>query len=337
MTWPVRAGAADPADDGEHQILGADTRSRARPSTRISIDFDCRIQQRLGRQHMLDLAGADAEGERAERAMRGGVAVAADQGRAGQGEALLGADDMDDPLRPRRVGEVGDAEIGDIGLQRLELGRAFGVGDRDPPAVARHARRRRQIMVGHGQSEVGPAHAPALDPQAVERLRRRHLMDQVPVDIEQAGAVVAPLNHMGVPDLLVEGARPLAHPQQPRFMAISSLCASRAVNCDASRSRTLSPSSEQRALPCRSVVQQPPRSVASRLSASKRRRLGETEAEVEQHRRAGDRRRRDWRGSGRQCREPTRGSARTGRARTRRCWPTAAGRSSRRPPTARPT
>jgi hypothetical protein len=47
---------------------------------------------------MLDLAGADAEGERAERAVRRRVAVAADQGRAGQREALLRPDDVDDAL-----------------------------------------------------------------------------------------------------------------------------------------------------------------------------------------------------------------------------------------------
>jgi hypothetical protein len=33
---------------------------------------------------MLDLAGADAEGERAEAAVAGGVAIAADDGRAGR-------------------------------------------------------------------------------------------------------------------------------------------------------------------------------------------------------------------------------------------------------------
>ena len=47
---------------------------------------------------MLDLGGADAVGQRAEGAVRRGVAVAADDGRARQREALLGADDVDDAL-----------------------------------------------------------------------------------------------------------------------------------------------------------------------------------------------------------------------------------------------
>ena len=41
---------------------------------------------------------ADAVRERAEGAVRRGVAVAADDGHAGQREALLGADDVDDAL-----------------------------------------------------------------------------------------------------------------------------------------------------------------------------------------------------------------------------------------------
>ena len=47
--------------------------------------------------------GADAEGERAERAVRGGVRVAADESEPGLRDALLGADDVHDAL-PRIVG-----------------------------------------------------------------------------------------------------------------------------------------------------------------------------------------------------------------------------------------
>ena len=56
------------------------------------------LGQGLGGEHVLDLAGADAEGQGAERAVGGGVAVAADDGHARLGEALLGADDVDDAL-----------------------------------------------------------------------------------------------------------------------------------------------------------------------------------------------------------------------------------------------
>ena len=57
----------------------------------------------LGGQHVLDLAGADPEGQGAERPVGGRVAVAADDGHARLGEALLGADHVDDAL-PEPIG-----------------------------------------------------------------------------------------------------------------------------------------------------------------------------------------------------------------------------------------
>ena len=42
--------------------------------------------------------------------------------------------------------------------------------------------------------------------QALERLRARHLVHEVPVDIEQAGAVRLLVDQVVVPDLVVEGA-----------------------------------------------------------------------------------------------------------------------------------
>ena len=52
--------------------------------------------------HSLD---ADAERDRAECAVGAGMAVAADQGHAGQREAELGSDDMDDAVAPVAAAE----------------------------------------------------------------------------------------------------------------------------------------------------------------------------------------------------------------------------------------
>jgi hypothetical protein len=43
--------------------------------------------------------------------------------------------------------------------------------------------------------------------QALEGLRRGHLMHQVPVDIDQARAVVLLMDQVVVPDLVEQGAR----------------------------------------------------------------------------------------------------------------------------------
>ena len=155
------------------------------------------LGQRLGRQHVLDLARADAERERAERAVGGGVGVAADDRHARLGQAELRADHVHDPVAavPERI--QADAELGAVAVERLELRLRELVGI---------ARAGGDVVVGGGHRAVGPAHAPAGRPQPLERLRARHLVHQMQVDEQQ---VVA--DHVIVPDLLEQGARRLWH------------------------------------------------------------------------------------------------------------------------------
>jgi hypothetical protein len=114
------AGSADHTGDVKDDVLRAD----AGPDITVDAHFHrlCGLEQQcLRRQHMLDLARSDAEGERADAAVTGGVAVAADDRRAGQGEALFGADDMDDALFGRHRVDVADAIFGRILFERGEL------------------------------------------------------------------------------------------------------------------------------------------------------------------------------------------------------------------------
>ena len=71
---------------------------RSVPSTCTLKVFEGRCSRHWRGQHMLHFAGADAERQRAESAVRGGVAIAADHGHAGLREALLGPDDVHDAL-----------------------------------------------------------------------------------------------------------------------------------------------------------------------------------------------------------------------------------------------
>ena len=91
------AAGADAADDGEDDVLGGDAGGQ------VAVDGDghpprAQLRERLGGQDVLHLARADAEGQRPEGAVGGGVGVAAHDRHAGLGEALLGADDVHDAL-----------------------------------------------------------------------------------------------------------------------------------------------------------------------------------------------------------------------------------------------
>ena len=160
------------------------------------------LDQRLGGEHMLDLRRADAVRQRAEGAVRRGVAVAADDGHAGQREALLRADDVDDALADIVLGIIFDAEIGGVPGQRLDLDAAFLVLDAELAV-----RRGRHVVVDDGERLFRVPDLAAGHAQALEGLRAGHFVDEVAVDVEQAGAVVLAVDDVVVENLVVEGAR----------------------------------------------------------------------------------------------------------------------------------
>jgi hypothetical protein len=192
------ARRAGRADDRQGDVLGgdagADRAAHLDPHVaRLLLD------QGLGGKDMFDLAGADAVGQRAKGAMGRGMAVAADDGGAGQRPALFGADDVDDPLADVVDIVKLDAEFAGVLAQRLDLDAAFGVADRDMAVLVGG-----QVVVGHRDRLSGGAHRTAGQTQAFEGLRAGHLMHEMPVDIQNAGAVGVLMHHMGVPDLVVK-------------------------------------------------------------------------------------------------------------------------------------
>ena len=170
------------------------------PSTDHAHVLRLDLHQRLRGEHVLDLGGADAVGQRAERAMRRGVAVAANQRHARQGEALLGADDVADALADIELVVVFEIEQLGVLRQIRDLVGAFLVGIGLGPVGGRH------VVIDHEQRLVRRMDLAAGEPQPLERLRRRHLMDDVPVDVDEARAVRLFVDQMVGPDLVVEGA-----------------------------------------------------------------------------------------------------------------------------------
>ena len=149
---------------------------------------------------MLDLARADAEGEGTERPVRRRVAVAADDRHPRQRAALLGADDVDDPLAGVAHRVVGDAELGGVAAQRSDLPRRHLIGDRTIDVGGRN------VVILGGDRQLGAANAAAGESQPLERLWAGHLVDEVEIDVEQirlAGRAGA--DDVAIPDLRRQG------------------------------------------------------------------------------------------------------------------------------------
>ena len=121
------------------------------------------------------------------------MGVAADDRHPGLGDAQLRSDDVDDAAAVRAQRVQGHAELLAVRLQRLDLLARQLVGDH--PGDGRVVGR--DVVVGRRQGPVRAAHLAALQAEAVEGLRRGHLVDEVQVDVDQ---VVGDL--VSLPDLV---------------------------------------------------------------------------------------------------------------------------------------
>lgn len=70
---------------------------------------------------MLNLAGTDAKSQGAKGAVCGGMAVTADDSGAGEGEALLGSNDMDNSLALIAQAEICQTKLLDVLLESNAL------------------------------------------------------------------------------------------------------------------------------------------------------------------------------------------------------------------------
>src|SRR5579863_9198975 len=132
--------------------------------------------------------------------MRRRMAIATDDRRAGQREALLRPDDMDDALPAILLVEIVDAKMLGIGGERLDLDAAFLILD------ALRAVRGRHVMIDDSEGLFRRAHLAPGNSQTFEGLRARNFVDEMAIDVEKAGAVVLTIDHMVIEDFVVERA-----------------------------------------------------------------------------------------------------------------------------------
>ena len=179
------ARGPDLPDDRENQILGGDAGGQ-RSLASHQHGLHLLLHQALRRHHVLDLGGADAVRQGRERAVGAGVRIPADHRHAGKHGALLRRDHVHDPLALVLHPEIGlDLELLDVAVEGVHLQARDGVGDRAIVA----ARRRGDVVVGGGDDRSDAPWRAVRHFQALEGLGAGHLMDDVPVDVQQRGAV----------------------------------------------------------------------------------------------------------------------------------------------------
>jgi hypothetical protein len=151
---------------------------------------------------VLDLGRADPERQGAERTVRRGVAVPADDRHARLGQPELWTDDVHDALLGIAHRVDGDPELLAVASQCLDLGAAHRVRDR-PRGCG-------DVVVLGREREVGAAHGSPRQAESVEGLRAGHLMEEVEVDVEEVGLPLPPAYDVGLPHLLGQRS---GHPQ----------------------------------------------------------------------------------------------------------------------------
>src|SRR5207302_1434455 len=146
----VAAADANFSDDGENQVLCGDTFGALSIYENVQRP-GARLHETLRGENVLDFAGANAERQRAEGTVRGGVAVAANNGLAGLRDAQFRADDVNDALILAVHVKQADAGFAAILLKGVEL--ELGVVIEDGQGAVGSG----DGMVHHRESEIGAA------------------------------------------------------------------------------------------------------------------------------------------------------------------------------------
>ena len=97
--------------------------------------------------------------------------------------------------------EMGQAELGDVALQSVQLGFGNFVHNRAGQLPGR------RVVVHGGHGQVRAAHLAAGHPEPVKSLRRSNLVHQVQVNVNQGRLPRLLVNHMSVPNLLKHSLR----------------------------------------------------------------------------------------------------------------------------------
>ena len=188
------AAGAVLGDNGKNDILGR------HPMSKLAVNVNGEglrllLHKALGRQDVADLAGTNAECERAESAMRAGVAVAADNRHARLRDAQFRPDHVNDALDVAFNVEERHVKVGAVLAESANLrGRIVGPVELHGPDTGGDG------MIHGRKSPVRPPHRQAPFAKSGERLWRGDFMHQVGIDVEHGRRAFILRNHVRIPD-----------------------------------------------------------------------------------------------------------------------------------------
>src|SRR5262245_26919466 len=130
------------------------------------------------------------------------MAIAADDRHPGQGCSLLRADYVDDALVAVAKREIRlRPETAHVGVERFDLQARGRVGNAVLPVPGR------RVVIGGRDDRVRAPDVAARELQAVEGLRARDFVHEMPVDVEERRAVVLDVHGVARPELVVKSLR----------------------------------------------------------------------------------------------------------------------------------
>ena len=191
------AADSDFSDDGENDVFRGDAFRPLSMNENVK-RFRFRLDEALRRENVLDFARADAKSERAEGAVRGSVAVAADDGLSGLRDAEFRADDVDDALIFAVHVEQTNARFAAILFESFKLEAGIRVHDGEGAAGGGHG------VIHYSEGEIGAADFAAFGFESGEGLRGSALVDEVAVNIDERWFAGFLMNEVGIPDFFVE-------------------------------------------------------------------------------------------------------------------------------------
>mmetsp|Transcript_32816 Transcript_32816/g.72496 ORF Transcript_32816/g.72496 Transcript_32816/m.72496 type:complete len:209 (-) Transcript_32816:194-820(-) len=202
------ACGTDHTNDGKDDVLGGDSGLQLAAHCHTHV-LGLLLHKGLGGQHVLHLGGTNTKGQGSESTVGGSVGVTAHNHGAGQGEALLGSNDVNNALALVIHGEVCQVEVLHVLLQGQNLSPALSLLDEGLNTLEAAPVSCGHVVVHGNQSAVWAANRASSCAQALESLRTGHLVHQMTIDVNDASIAVV-VDQMRIPNLVIHGLASLS-------------------------------------------------------------------------------------------------------------------------------